>query len=219
VAHGDYPLRPIRATHPHGDYPLRSIRATRPKNFEAGAFQVRNDTCGLHSVWIAIKDTTSLAKGQFSKVALKLRQAIRGKRGLHEEELVQFINDLDENLWAITKRAYSDLELSLSLKRGAVIAHVDGDHWVRVIQVFEEDGKQWIRVFDSGAGGPARPQGVITVCHCLLVGSENRNSTSYFSTHSTITYAPINTPIPLPIIPLPHLRVIHPPLSHSSPKP
>jgi hypothetical protein len=66
---------------------------------------------------------------------------------------------------------------------------------------------------------PCSSAGVLTVCYRLLVSSEHRNSRSYFRTHTTITYAPINTPIPLPIIPLPHLRVIHPPLSHSSPKP
>ncbi len=35
------------------------------------------------------------------------------------------------------------------------------------------------------ACGPDRPQGVITVCHCLLVSSERRNSVSYFRTHCT----------------------------------
>ena len=34
-----------------------------------------------------------------------------------------------------------------------------------------------------GPGGPAQPQGVITVCHCLLVSSVNRDRATNFRTH------------------------------------
>ena len=40
-------------------------------------------------------------------------------------------------------------ELQSMLQRGAVIAHVDGNHFVRVLGAVEEGGSTWLQIYDS----------------------------------------------------------------------
>jgi hypothetical protein len=123
------------------------------ENFIPARKQVRNDTCGLYSVWNAVEETGAVLGGHFSKRALKLRHAIRQKGGLDEVELRDLALNLSEHLWASYCRAVSDAGLKQLLSRGSVLAHVDGNHWVRVTDLVERGGKDWVRILDSGRGG------------------------------------------------------------------
>ncbi|MGH7138395.1 MAG: hypothetical protein ACREHD_21810, partial [Pirellulales bacterium] len=119
-------------------------------NVTPARMQVRDDTCGLYAVWNALEDMDGLP--QKFTVPAELRNAIRANGGVNEAELAAFVNGLDDQLWAFTQRNVREPALAGLLARGDVIAHVDGNHWVRVVSEFSQNGQEWVRIFDSGVG-------------------------------------------------------------------
>lgn len=68
-------------------------------------------------------------------------------------DLVALISAINDGAIAMRRTGVNDEELVKMLTRGQVIAHVDGNHWVRPLSAFTRNGKTWVRVYDSGRGG------------------------------------------------------------------
>lgn len=122
------------------------------QNITPARRQIRDDTCGLYAAWNAIEDID--ARPPKFVIPAELRRTIRAQGGVNEQQLQRYLNSLDDSLWALEKLNVTEADMHQMLQRSdtAVIAHVDGDHWVRVVKSFVEDGQEWVRVYDSGVG-------------------------------------------------------------------
>jgi hypothetical protein len=85
----------------------------------------------------------------------EIRDLIRAQGGLEKAELARLINSIDDDVAALVKTRIGIGEITDAFSRnGAVLAFVDGNHWVRITGTpFTRNGKLYVRVFDSGRGG------------------------------------------------------------------
>ncbi len=68
-------------------------------------------------------------------------------------ELAEFVErNGGERVVAVIQRAVTETQLPSLLQRGPVIAHVDGNHFVRVLEAVEEAGATWVQVYDPARG-------------------------------------------------------------------
>ena len=114
-------------------------------NFVPGKLQPRPDTCGPHCAYDALQELGSKAKFE---VGSEIRELIRKQGGLEKRDLEKLIESIDDSVSAIVREGVDSGSIASSLARGPVIAFVDGNHWVRVISIFEKDGHKYVRVFD-----------------------------------------------------------------------
>jgi hypothetical protein len=131
---------------------VRGISGLRnADNFVSGRLQPRTDTCGLHCAYDALQDLGTT--GQF-RVGSELRELIRTQGGLEKAQIARLIESIDDDIVAIVRTCVGLEDITNAFGRGGkVIAFVDGNHWVRVMNVFTKDGKTYVRIFDSGRGG------------------------------------------------------------------
>jgi RHS repeat-associated protein len=137
----------------------RAVGALRDvRNLTEAATQVSVDTCGLHCAGqileeLAPQNTRTTLDVVGTSIPKILKE--RGGRGLDTAQLSQLIDaNLPEAMNAATtiKRGVTGAQLPQLLERGPVIAHVDGDHFVRVLGIVEENGKSWVKVYDPARG-------------------------------------------------------------------
>src|SRR5262249_35707865 len=133
-----------------GSNALEGLRDAR--NFTPALTQSSLDTCGLHCADHLLEElgpraVTSLELGGGSYIHTLLAE--RGGRGLKTVELTQFIerNSIQE-VNAFIKRGVNESQLPSLLRRGPLIAHVDGNHYVRVLGTAQKEGATWINLYD-----------------------------------------------------------------------
>ena len=134
-----------------GQTGLTGLRDAR--NLTAARLQLRDSTCGLYASLSAIEDVASRRPViDFQGVRTSIR--LNDSRGLNSQQVVNFIsrNTREEQVFARLERSLSEQQLLQLLGRERVIAHVDGNHWVRVLGSFQENGATWVRVYDPARG-------------------------------------------------------------------
>ncbi len=73
--------------------------------------------------------------------------------GLDSYELVQFLErNVGEDVAVLLERNVTESRLLEALGRGHAVAHVDGDHWVRVLGTVQDGGRTWVRIYDPARG-------------------------------------------------------------------
>lgn len=125
------------------------------RNFSPGLTQTASDTCGLHCAGSVLDELlpsrTSTNVEIFSKTVAEILEE-NGGRGLSSLDVAQVISRNGDDLFTNVERNVSADELVALLSRGQVIAHVNGDHFVRPLKVFEEQGVKWVRIYDPARG-------------------------------------------------------------------
>jgi hypothetical protein len=130
---------------------LRDVRQPR-----AARLQIHGSTCGLYAVASVLADMNPAGTPlQFAGV----REWIRANRitgrgvGLQSYELGALLNtNVSKDVAVLIERYVTEVRLLRFLERGHVIAHVDGNHWVRLLEAVDEVGLPWIRIYDPARG-------------------------------------------------------------------
>ncbi len=130
---------------------LRDVR-----NLTEARLQNRRDTCGLYAVASLLDDV--IPAGMAVDLS-EVRGWIRANRvagrgsGLTSYELTILAErNLPADAAVLIERVVMEGRLLDLLARGQVIAHVDGDHWVRVLGPVDEGGITWVRIYDPARG-------------------------------------------------------------------
>jgi hypothetical protein len=89
-----------------------------------------------------------------AREAIKRNFEQQGKLGLSAQELVELLDhNLDKIAVSMIHRNADDAKILRLLQGGqTVLAHVDGNHWVRITGVFKEGNVTWVRIQDSARG-------------------------------------------------------------------
>ena len=137
-----------------GVRPLGGLRDVR--NQEEARLQNREETCGLFAV-ASVLDDIDPGGGprNFSGARDRSRanQIAHEVGGLDSFDLSSLLGrNLSEDTAVLIERDVTESRLLDFLGRGHVIAHVDGNHWVRVLAVADDGGAPWLRIYDPARG-------------------------------------------------------------------
>lgn len=125
------------------------------RNLSEARLQVRGDTCGLFAAASIIDEfNTSGLPRDFSMVrAQVISNRVNGLgAGLAVDEVAQFIERNLPNAAVLIQKNVRENDMMQFLSRGTVIAHVDGNHWVRVLGEIQDGNVTWLHIYDPARG-------------------------------------------------------------------
>jgi hypothetical protein len=135
---------------------LEGLRDVR--NLSEARLQTRSDTCGLYAGASVLGDIGS-ARGSvdFSRVRGQIRaNRVAGRgTGLESLELESFLErNVADDVAVLGMSDVKEPQLPALLVRGHLIAHVDGNHWVRILGTVQDEdgGSTWVRIYDPARG-------------------------------------------------------------------
>ncbi len=120
------------------------------RNLTPGHLQGQETTCGARAAYDLIREVNPEG-GPVNFGGM--RERLRLHNGLNPGHLEKFLaENLPEDMFVSRVKRPNEPRLIKALKEGDAIVGVDGNHWVRPLKIFKEDGVEWVRVFDPGRG-------------------------------------------------------------------
>ena len=125
------------------------------RNLSGARLQVREDTCGLFAAASIIDEVNPTGTSiDISRVTSQIQGNKKNNLGLGLDSY-QLTTFLDRNLkdTAVNiMRGVRESDLLQYLTQGTVVAHVDGNHWVRVLGTVQDGNSTWVQIYDPARG-------------------------------------------------------------------
>ncbi|MCE9567336.1 MAG: hypothetical protein K8U57_35490 [Planctomycetes bacterium] len=121
------------------------------QNLTNGRLQGQNSTCGLNAS-LSVIDSVNPGRGALDVSLVRGQIRANGGGGLNQSEVMGFLGRNLPDAAVVPAYGINEAQIVDYVRRGEVIAAVDGNHWVRVTGTFQEGNATWVRVYDPARG-------------------------------------------------------------------
>ena len=126
------------------------------RNLSPALVQTAPDTCGLNCAGTVLAELLPGRGATVMEAGVKTvyeRLLANNGNGLNTAEMCDFLSaNLGDDAAVVIQHKVKLSRLEGLLTRGKLIAHVDGNHYVRILETFEQGGIQWVRLYDPSRG-------------------------------------------------------------------